>query len=74
MHLDHGGNVGKFPKSTIVVQKDEVRNAFGPSRHRRSLRLGDILPLRKPYNNLHERGRHDPLNGDQDVFGDGTSW
>src|SRR6188768_798664 len=28
MHLDHGGNVGKFPKSTLVVQKDEIRNAF----------------------------------------------
>src|SRR5512134_158571 len=23
MHLDHGGNVGKFPKSTLVVQRDE---------------------------------------------------
>ena len=30
MHLDHGGNVGKFPKSTLVVQKDEMRNAFWP--------------------------------------------
>ena len=30
MHLDHGGNVGKFPKSTLVVQKDEIRNAFWP--------------------------------------------
>ena len=30
MHLDHGGNVGKFPKSTLVVQKDEIKNAFWP--------------------------------------------
>ena len=30
MHLDHGGNIAKFPKSTLVVQKDEVRNAFWP--------------------------------------------
>jgi carboxyl-terminal processing protease len=22
LHLDHGGNVGKFPNSTIVVQRD----------------------------------------------------
>ena len=30
MHLDHGGNVGKFPKSTLVVQRDEMSNAFWP--------------------------------------------
>ena len=30
LHLDHGGNVGKFPNSTIVVQKDEIQNAFWP--------------------------------------------
>ena len=25
LHLDHGGNVGKFPNSIVVVQKDEIR-------------------------------------------------
>ena len=30
LHLDHGGNVGKFPNSTIVVQKTEVQNAIWP--------------------------------------------
>src|SRR3954454_24968702 len=30
LHLDHGGNVGKFPNSTIVVQKSEIENAFWP--------------------------------------------
>lgn len=30
LHLDHGGNVGKFPNSTIVVQKSEIQNAFWP--------------------------------------------
>jgi len=30
LHLDHGGNVGKFPNSIVVVQKDEIRNAFWP--------------------------------------------
>ena len=36
MHLDHGGNVGKFTKSTIVLQKDEIKNAFwgSPARPR----------------------------------------
>jgi len=28
LHLDHGGNVGKFPNSTLVVQKDEIRQCF----------------------------------------------
>ena len=30
MHLDHAGNIGKFPKATIVVQRDEISNAFYP--------------------------------------------
>src|SRR5215471_9551794 len=30
MHLDHAGNVGKFPNATIVVQRDEIVNAFWP--------------------------------------------
>ena len=25
LHLDHGGNVGKFPNSTVVVQKSEIQ-------------------------------------------------
>src|SRR6478672_8829191 len=25
LHLDHGGNVGKFPNSIIVVQKEEIQ-------------------------------------------------
>ena len=30
MHLDHAGNVGRFPNATIVVQRDEIINAFWP--------------------------------------------
>jgi N-acyl homoserine lactone hydrolase len=30
MHLDHAGNVSKFPNATIVVQRDEIINAFWP--------------------------------------------
>ena len=30
MHLDHGGNVCKFPKSIFLVQKDEMKNAAWP--------------------------------------------
>ena len=30
MHLDHAGNVSRFPNATIVVQRDEITNAFWP--------------------------------------------
>src|SRR5437660_12212800 len=28
MHLDHAGNLGKFPTATAVYQRDEIVNAF----------------------------------------------
>jgi glyoxylase-like metal-dependent hydrolase (beta-lactamase superfamily II) len=30
IHLDHAGNVGKFPTATIFVQRGEIANAFWP--------------------------------------------
>jgi beta-lactamase superfamily II metal-dependent hydrolase len=30
MHLDHAGNASRFPNATIVVQHDEIINAFWP--------------------------------------------
>src|SRR6266852_8972255 len=30
MHLDHGGNVCKFPKAIFLVQRDEMKNAAWP--------------------------------------------
>ena len=30
-HVDHAGNVGKFLASTIVYQRDEIKNAFWPA-------------------------------------------
>src|SRR2546421_484553 len=50
LHLDHAGNVGKFPNSTIVVQKDEIRNAFSPEPGTANFYiLGDIMPLRNSH-------------------------
>jgi glyoxylase-like metal-dependent hydrolase (beta-lactamase superfamily II) len=47
LHLDHGGNVGKFPNSTIVVQRDEIQNAFWPKAGTGGpYMIGDVLPLR----------------------------
>jgi N-acyl homoserine lactone hydrolase len=74
LHLDHGGNVAKFPNSTLVVQKDEIRSAFWPEPGMaRGYIPGDVGPLRS------DIGEGDPnkykmiqLNGDLDIFGDGS--
>jgi N-acyl homoserine lactone hydrolase len=73
MHLDHGGNVGKFPNSTIVVQKDEIRNAFWPEAGTGGpYMLGDAMPLRKLNSDYPNAVKMIQLNGDLDLFGDGT--
>jgi N-acyl homoserine lactone hydrolase len=73
LHLDHGGNVGKFPNSTIVVQKDEIRNAFWPEAGTGGpYIIGDVMPLRAPGSNYANKGSMLQLEGDRDLFGDGT--
>ncbi len=74
LHLDHGGNIAKFPNSTLIVQKDEIRTAFWPEPGMaRGYIPGDVAPLRS------DLGEADPnkykmmqLTGDMDVFGDGS--
>lgn len=73
LHLDHGGNVGKFPNSTVVVQKDEIRNAFWPEAGTGGpYIIGDVLPLRAPGSDYPNKGKMLQLTGDLDLFGDGT--
>jgi len=73
MHLDHGGNVGKFLKSTFVLQKDEILNAFWPAPGTGGpYMIGDILPLRSPNTDLPNAVKMIQLDGDLDLFGDGT--
>jgi len=73
LHLDHGGNVGKFLNSTIVVQKSEVQNAFWPEPGTGGpYMIGDVLPLRSPNTDNPNKPKMIQLNGDLDVFGDGT--
>jgi glyoxylase-like metal-dependent hydrolase (beta-lactamase superfamily II) len=73
LHLDHGGNVGKFPNSTLIVQKTEIQNAFWPEPGTGGpYMIGDVMPLRSPNTdnpNLHKMIQ---LEGDYDIFGDGT--
>lgn len=73
LHLDHGGNVGKFPKSTIVVQKTEIQNAFWPEPGTGvPYMIGDVLPLRSANTDNPNAFKMMQLNGDLDLFGDGT--
>jgi glyoxylase-like metal-dependent hydrolase (beta-lactamase superfamily II) len=74
MHLDHAGNVGKFPGATIVYQRDEIVNAFWPKPGFGCCYItADFAMLR------NDVGQSQPnkqkvieLNGDLDLFGDGS--
>jgi N-acyl homoserine lactone hydrolase len=74
LHLDHGGNVGKFPNSTLIVQKDEIRNAFWPEPGTAGPYIpGDVAPLRSDFGEaMPNRYKMIQLNGDMDLFGDGS--
>src|SRR5499426_2823800 len=72
LHLDHGGNVGKFPNSTLIVQKDEIRNAFWPEPGTAGPFIpGDVAPLRSAIGEpMANKGKMIQLEGDLDIFGD----
>jgi glyoxylase-like metal-dependent hydrolase (beta-lactamase superfamily II) len=73
LHLDHGGNVGKFPNSTIVVQKSEIQNAFWPEPGTGGpYVIGDVMPLRAANSNYPNAVKMIQLDGDLDLFGDGS--
>lgn len=73
LHLDHGGNVAKFPNATLVVQKSEIQNAFWPEPGTGGpYVIGDVLPLRKAQSDYANAVKMIQLNGDLDLFGDGT--
>jgi glyoxylase-like metal-dependent hydrolase (beta-lactamase superfamily II) len=75
MHLDHGGNIGKFPKSTLVVQKDEVRNAFWPEPGTAGPYIpGDFMMLRSDPGTspLPNKWPMIQLEGDLDLFNDNS--
>lgn len=64
MHFDHIGNVGLFPKATLLMQKEEYESALGPD----AAKYGNDP---KNYPTLSSNP-HQKLDGDHDVFGDGT--
>lgn len=74
MHLDHGGNVGKFPNSTLVIQNSEIAYAFFPDEpFAAGFIPGDVNVLRSGLGaaapNAMPMLR---LDGDLDLFGDGS--
>lgn len=73
-HLDHGGNVGKFPNSTIVAQRDEIRAAFWPPPGFAGGYIpGDVGVLRSDLGNrMPNRFNMLELEGDLDLFRDGS--
>lgn len=64
MHFDHIGNVGLFPKATLLMQKEEYESAFGPD----AAKYGND---QKNYPTL-AANPNQQLSGDHDVFGDGS--
>src|SRR5215217_492004 len=73
LHLDHGGNVGKFPNSTIIVQKSEIQNAFWPEPGTgANYFIGDVMPLRAANKDMANAVNMIQLTGDMDLFGDGS--
>jgi N-acyl homoserine lactone hydrolase len=64
MHFDHIGNVGLFPKATLLMQKEEYAAAFGP----------DAAKFGNDAKNYPTLGKNPvtQLEGDHDVFGDGS--
>ncbi|MES2900407.1 MAG: N-acyl homoserine lactonase family protein [Pseudomonadota bacterium] len=64
MHFDHIGNVGMFPKATLLMQKEEIQSAFGPD----AAKFGNDP---KTYPTLGANPKQE-LSGDHDVFGDGS--
>jgi len=74
MHLDHGGNVGKFPNSTVVIQNDEIDFAFFPDEPFAGAYIqGDVLALRAGLGSQRPNAMNMiRLDGDFDLFGDGS--
>jgi len=64
MHGDHIGNVGLFPHATLLIQKEEYDAAFGADASKFGFDPTQYPTLRS--NPVKK------LEGDHDVFGDGT--
>ncbi|WP_394829382.1 N-acyl homoserine lactonase family protein [Pendulispora albinea] len=64
MHADHNGNANLFPKATLLMQKEEYEAAFGPEPAKFGFDPTNYPTLK---DNPVKK-----LEGDFDVFGDGS--
>ncbi len=73
-HADHAGNVGKFPDSTLVYQRDEIKNAFWPAPGYATFFItGDFAMLRSGIaQGMPNKQKVIELDSDSDLFGDGS--
>ena len=74
MHLDHGGNVGRFPNSTVVIQEDELHFAMFPDEPFAGAYIpGDVAVLRSTVGTSKPNAMNMMrIKGDFDLFGDGS--
>ncbi len=63
MHLDHAGNIAKFPKATFVIQNEELKQAWWPDA---GFEAGYLLEDIKDTKRLNVMR----LDGNLDLFGD----
>lgn len=63
MHLDHAGNMSKFPDATFVIQNDELKAAWWPDPGYSIYYIPGDFADSKKYNIIR-------LNGDLDLFRD----
>jgi glyoxylase-like metal-dependent hydrolase (beta-lactamase superfamily II) len=74
MHLDHAGNIAKFPNSTIVMQRDEIEYGMWPDEPFTGPFIpADAAVLRAPVGSAKPNA-FDMLilEGDMDLFRDGS--
>src|SRR6266851_3867238 len=66
LHLDHGGNVGQFKNSTLIAQDDEFKAAWWPDVGYSLYYIPGDFAETKNVKTIR-------LNGDFDLFNDGTA-
>lgn len=75
MHLDHGGNIAKFPNSTLIIQRDEIYYAMWPDEpYTGPFIPADAAVLRAPVGSSKPNAfKMVILEGqDMDIFRDGS--
>lgn len=75
MHLDHGGNIAKFPNSTLIIQRAEINYAMFPDEPFTGPFIpGDAWALRAPTGSSKPNAMKMVIleDEDMDIFRDGS--